>query len=126
MTRFAAIALVAAVLLSSFAPAADAACHHYKHFQIENNTGRCLNYSISWDGGRTWERERLCDGTKRLYWNPGCRVDAEIRFDADLGDGVAWREYDLDVGLSEYEPSFRTPTHSYHFEIEGRMLDIYR
>ncbi len=126
MTRFAAIVLVALVTLASLAPAASADGYGYKHFQLENRTRHCLHYSISWDGGRTWRSEKLCSGSRRLYWSRLSGVAAMIRFDADLGHGTAWRTYDLDLAYASYEPSLGAPTQAYHFDLDGDLLGLFR
>ena len=125
MTRLVASALIAVVALSAVATTAHAG-GTYKHFIIENPTDTCLNYQISWDGGRTWKSNRLCGGVNRLHTSWAYDVDPEIRFDADMTSGKAWRSYDLDMAVSEEDPTHESYTLRYHFKIRGKLLDLFR
>ena len=126
MTRSAAIILVAIVTLASTAPAASAAGHDYKHYVLENPTAYCLHFDVSWEGGRTWRSEKLCSGARKLSGSREYRVAAMIRFVVDMTDGTAWRTYDHALAYAGYRPSLNTPSMAYHFEIDGRILDLFR
>jgi len=75
--------------------------NHYGIVTIHNKTEVAINYSYRVGEG-AWRQATINPGERDYYWheydfvNENASPPFEIRFDSDLGPGVAWRTYALD------------------------------
>jgi hypothetical protein len=129
MRRVALALALSIALVASVAPAAKAnsAWYFWSHFKVVNTTGMVLNYEFSFDGGWTWTPVTLAPGYWNLQWQTAPQVHAKVRFDADLGPGLAWRTYDVSTATTSWQPDGNTPTMSYRLAQSGpQLLDLFQ
>ena len=127
MKRIALTLALAVALVAATAPTAEANQIGWTHFRVENHTVMTLNYEFSFDGGLSWTPVSLAPGSWYLQWstNPFNRV--MVRFDADLGPGIAMRQYDILTFTTPYAPNGATPTMVYRLvQTSPQLLDLFR
>jgi hypothetical protein len=67
----------------------------------------------------------VAPGYAHLQWAGATGVPAKVRFDADLGAGIAWRQYDLHTVVTPHAPDFATPTMDYRLvQTAPSLLDL--
>jgi hypothetical protein len=96
---------------------------------VHNDTKSTINYQYCVGDGN-WQDEAIKPGFYRYYWhkydyaNENRSPILQVRFDSDMSDGIAWRQYSLERNpASHVEAEFG---HRYDFKSRpGNQVDLF-